>query len=272
MQMHGIRVLGFTLASIAALAATHAAEIASAPQPSAGGYKDVPVFTNWTGYYVGVNGGGGWDAEDRRNIVITTTPALGGYPATTRGFDANGGFGGGQIGYNWQGAFFGPSIVFGVEADIEGSNIHDGFHDRVLNAFGDTLNTKRGVDWFGTVRGRLGYSFGNFLVFGTGGFAYGEVHNRFFNVLPVAPIGTVNLRRDRTETGFAAGGGIEYMFAQCWSVKAEYQFIDLGSYRLSALEVPPSGFTFTTNKIDNDFHTLRVGVNYHFGSVYQPLK
>jgi outer membrane immunogenic protein len=88
----------------------------------------------------------------------------------------------------------------------------------------------------------------------------------------IGPTTTVNLRRDKTETGFAAGGGIEYMFAQCWSVKVEYQFIDLGDFRLSAFEVPPSGATFTTNKIDNEFHTVRVGVNYHFGAVYQPLK
>src|SRR5262249_26781068 len=94
MKIHCIGFLAFTLTGVAALCAANAAEMSKAPQPAAGGEKDVPFFTSWTGFYAGINGGGGWDANSRRGITIFTEPALEGYPATTRGTDANGGFGG----------------------------------------------------------------------------------------------------------------------------------------------------------------------------------
>src|SRR5262249_6574018 len=179
---------------------------------------------------------------------------------------------GGQIGYNWQGVWH-PHLVLGIEADIEGSGIQDSFSGRSINQFNDRLSAKKDLDWFGTVRGRVGYAFDNVLVYGTGGFAFGGVKNNLVDVLTVAPTGTVNLSKDSTETGYVVGGGIEYMVSPRWSVKAEYQFIDLGNYKLSAPEVPPSGSrVFTTNKIDNTFNTVRAGVNYHVGNVYEPLK
>jgi outer membrane immunogenic protein len=262
--------LGLTLTSVVALASANAADIYVPPAPGPGGYKDTCCAPTWAGFYVGVNGGYGWDADSHK-IDITTTPPLGGYPAITNGTDAKGGFGGGQIGYNWQGVWH-PHLVIGIEADIEGSGIENSFQNRVLNGFGDTLHANKDLDWFGTVRGRLGYAFGNALVYGTGGFAFGGVKNQLVDVLTVPPTGTVTLQKDTTATGYVVGGGIEYLISPRWSLKAEYQYIDLGSYKLSSPEVPPSGFTFSTNKIDNTFNTVRVGINYHFGSVYEPLK
>ncbi|MGA7327031.1 MAG: outer membrane beta-barrel protein [Rhodomicrobium sp.] len=263
------------LASVSVVGLTAAASAADmyVPGPAAGpgGYKDAPWAPTWAGFYAGVNGGYGWDA-DVHNIEISTSPlVLGGYPATTKGTDAEGGFGGGQIGYNWQGVWH-PHLVIGVEADIEGSGIEDSFNNRVINGFGDALSAKKSLDWFSTIRARLGYSFGNVLVYGTGGFAFGGVKNQLIDVLTIPPTGTVTLQKDATATGYVVGGGVEYMISPRWSLKAEYQFIDLGSYKLSSPEVPPSGFAFSTNKIDNTFNTVRVGVNYHFGPSYEPLK
>jgi len=253
MKMHRAGLLAFTLTSFVALAAAHAADMYA---PGPGGYKDdfVPV-TNWQGLYTGFNGGAGWSAD---TPVVSITTNLGGFAAAKK-LDADGGFGGAQIGYNWQrGAF-----VFGVEADLEVSNIKD-HYSQLFGA--NFFDARKQLDYFSTVRGRLGYAFGNVLVYGTGGFATGFVHNRVF-VNFVA-----DAHRDDTETGFAAGGGIEYAITPRISLKAEYQFIDLGSYRLSAPVVPPNGVIITTNTLDNNFNTVRAGINFHLTPPHEPLK
>ena len=215
----------------------------------------------WAGFYAGVNGGYGWSADTENVVLFTSTH----FTLPGKGSNAEGGFGGGQAGYNWQkGAF-----VFGVEADIQGAGLKDSFSDQP-DGFGDLINADRNIDYFGTVRARLGYAFDRVLVYGTGGFAYGGVDNRIFIFNPGA---SADLNKSTTETGFAVGGGIEYAFWRGWSLKAEYQFVDLGSYRLSAPVIPlGAGETIVSNKIDNSFNTVRLGLNYHFGPSYEPLK
>jgi outer membrane immunogenic protein len=127
--------------------------------------------------------------------------------------------------------------------------------------FGDQLTACKKLDYVSTIRGRLGYAFGNALVYGTGGFAYGAVHNRLF--VAFGPPLAADLHKDATETGFAADGGIEYMISPRFSVKAEYQFVDLGSEKLSAPVVPPTGVVLSSNRIDNEFQTVRGGLNVH---------
>jgi outer membrane immunogenic protein len=171
----------------------------------------------WEGAYVGINGGYGWS-----NSNFT---------------DPEGGFGGGQIGYNWQRDRF----VFGVEGDFQGGDISGTAFDQ----FGDTARSD--VNWFSTVRGRLGFASGPLLVYGTGGVAFADVDNRIhFTDGSVA-------RDSGTQTGYAAGAGIEWAFAPNWSAKAEYLYIGLGDDTLS------SG-----DRINNDFQTVRVGLNYKF--------
>jgi outer membrane immunogenic protein len=222
-------LLALTLTSVVALASANAADMYRAP--AAGGYKDGPAYVgvNWSGLYVGVNGGGAWNGG---NI--------------DPGFESpSGGFGGGQIGYNWQGVWH-PNLVLGVEADFQGADV-SGSTPTIFGPFKSELN------WFGTVRGRLGYAFDRALIYGTGGFAYGEVKNTFFPT--------------ETQTGWVAGGGVEYKLSPAWSAKAEYQFLSLdandanGAGRLGDAE---SGRT--------EVHTFRVGVNYFVGSGYEPLK
>jgi outer membrane immunogenic protein len=217
-----------------------------------------PAWT-WTGFYLGLNAGWGWDAKVD-NLLITTDPALGGYPATAAGTNPTGPFAGVDVGYNWQVANF---LVFGFEADFEGSNIQNGFQNRVIDVFGDQLSAEQALNAFSTIRGRLGLAYNNFLVYGTGGLAYGDVHNRVVDVLTVPPTGTVNISQDAWQSGYAVGGGVEYMVAPHASLKVEYQYIKLGSFTGSALESPPSGFTFSTNSINNNFQTVRVGLNVH---------
>jgi outer membrane immunogenic protein len=211
--------LGLMLTSAAALSA-------SAADLGRGGYKDGPVYASvdmWSGFYAGVNAGGGGTAN-------------------SGDLSPSGGFGGGQIGYNWQGVLgLGSQWVLGIEADLQGSGIEDG-------AFG----AKSSLNWFGTVRGRIGYAFGPALVYGTGGFAFGEVEN--FGVT-------------ETQTGYVVGAGVEYKFNPSWSVKGEYQFISLDASDLAG--AGPLGLTGGDR---SEVNTFRVGLNYHFGQNFGPLK
>ncbi|KAI94789.1 porin [Rhodomicrobium udaipurense JA643] len=221
-------IAGLTLASVVAIASANSADLY---RGQAGGYKDGPIVApvaTWTGFYAGINGGYGWDDVDA--------------PVNFDG-DFNGGFGGGQIGYNWQGAFGTSPLVIGIEADIQGS----GLGVEGVLAQSDELN----LNYFGTVRGRLGYALGNTLVYATGGFAYGEFEYKLPGVGSASD----------TTTGYVVGGGLEHKFTQNISGKVEYQYLafDDESFRGSDLE-------FGVN-------TIRAGLNYHFGATgYEPLK
>jgi outer membrane immunogenic protein len=249
-------ILGLTLTSALALASANAADMYVPVAP--GGYKDGPVYgVNWSGFYVGVNGGYGWNGStDTWTATFLGTPFASGAGAEPRG-----GFGGGQIGYNWQR----DHLVFGLETDIQGAGISD--DKEVITSIGLPVHNVTNVDWFGTFRGRLGYAFGQALVYATGGLAYGSVSNEV-NV-PAIGLGTV-LKRDQTETGYVVGGGVEYKFTPAWSVKGEYQYIDFGSQKMAGVGVfaPFLG----SKEIDTSINTIRLGLNYHIHQDYVPLK
>lgn len=214
-----------TLTSVVALASANAADMYRAPD--VGGYKDGPAFVgvNWSGLYVGVNGGYGWANS------------------SSYGFQPSGGFGGGQIGYNWQG-IWNPHLVLGVEADIEGADITDSYYGHQAS-----------VNYFGTIRGRIGYAFDRALVYATGGFAYGEVQDSAFGASLTS-----------TETGYTVGGGVEYKILPNWSAKAEYDFV--------SLDAGNSGANLSLNNSSrSEFNTFKVGVNYFVGGgAFEPLK
>ena len=224
-----------------------AADMAARPVYTKAAPAIAPMIYNWTGFYVGVNGGYGG----------TDTIVFGDTEDSPMGVKPRGGFGGGQIGYNWQ---F-DSVVFGLEADVQASDIHQSIVD--LN-FGDPFSTK--VDWFGTARGRLGYAFAGtpLLAYLTGGLAFGNVVND-------AGAGSLNgapYHYDDIRTGYALGGGLEYKFAPAWSIKAEYQYINLGT----ANPTNSAGVAFSGGVLNHEilretaFHTGRVGLNYSFNS------
>ncbi|MFZ1109096.1 MAG: outer membrane protein [Rhodomicrobium sp.] len=239
-------ILGLTLTSAFALTAfsANAADIYQGP----GGYKDGPVYAPqpvWAGVYAGINGGYGWSNENQ--LADPFWPFGGVSPS--------GGFGGGQLGYNWQSGHF----VFGFETDLQGSAIGD----RGVDVNGSVY--KSNLDYFGTVRGRLGYAFDNALLYATGGFAYGGL-SKYTND------GGNSFRYSDTAGGYVVGGGIEYKINPAWSVKAEYQYINLGNNDLIDPFVG-SFNSFTGVSKDDDYHTFRVGLNYRFGgSDYVPFK
>jgi outer membrane immunogenic protein len=139
------------------------------------------------------------------------------------------GFAGGvQAGYNWQN---GP-LVFGLEADIQASGANDTF-----------APWKFSNPWFGTVRGRVGYALNNVLFYGTGGLAFGELRGQ-----------TPGVTESHTTAGWTAGVGAEFGFAQNWTARIEYLYVDLSNSRF-AITGLPNGY---------QFGLARVGVNYRF--------
>jgi outer membrane immunogenic protein len=194
-------------------------------------YEPAPVrppvygLYNWTGFYIGINGGGGWGHSDW----------------TSAGeFDVKGGLIGATIGYNWQ---FGSPVVFGLEGDIDWTNIK-GSTTALCGIACRTRNS-----WLATVRGRLGYSFDRFMPYVTGGLAMGDIEAR---------LGGVSVADD-ANVGWTVGGGLEFVIAGNWTAKAEYLYVDLGDFNcgIACGAFNPDIVSFRT-------HIVRGGVNVRF--------
>jgi outer membrane immunogenic protein len=249
-----------------------------------------PVYT-WTGFYLGGTVGVGWTGSGIDNAVTSTfcNPLLVGCPAVGSAlaaavpphFNTNPGgvIGGGEIGYNWQTG----RIVWGVEADFSGASIKGSDMQNATAPIAGFPNTISGqgtatekLDYFGTVRGRLGFTLTDpLLVYATGGFAFGHVASG--TLLTEAASGgcfcgsspTVAAAASSTLTGWTVGGGLEYMLTPSWTVKGEYLYYDLGSMsyalpgivQLNAGGVPfyGAGVTSTTNVKGN---IVRIGLNF----------
>jgi outer membrane immunogenic protein len=196
--------------------------------------RDMPY--SWRGFYLGLNGGYGWSNDDS---VSFSGPGGTGFGSVS----PDGWFGGGQIGYNAQWDW----LVLGIEADMQAADIDD---KTGLSGpyFGQA---KASVDWFSTLRGRVGYAAGPTLLYFTGGLAFADVD---YGVSTASFSGSSH----SIETGYTLGGGIEWAFAPNWSLKSEYLYVDLGDQTLTS---PGGAFSSST---DLDFHTVRVGLNYKF--------
>ena len=206
---------------------------------------------SWTGGYIGVNAGyGGGKFKHPYSIA----DAYGFYDwggsldVTSSGF-----VGGLQVGYNWQ---FDNGLVLGAETDFQGSTVKGevsaNFED--LAALAETK-----VDWFGTLRARLGYvATERFLVYGTGGLAYGRVKS---SVSATNGLDWADASYSKTKLGWTVGAGAEYAITNNLTFKTEYLYTDLGKTDL----IDASVYDFDVNLKNNvKFHTVRVGLNYKF--------
>ena len=258
----------------AAAGALIVAAQANAADLNGGGSKYNPaVFAApmWSGFYGGVNGGYGWrQSDDQFGYAACTLRAAcrgGSSWPTFAGIGAEGGFGGGQIGYGSQGILGTPSLVAGIEADIQGSDITG----KTITVPGETF--KHSLDWFGTVRGRIGYAASSTLIYFTGGFAFGGLTQDGEDIT-WAP--AAYYKSNGTVTGYVLGGGIEYKFNPSWSLKAEYQYLNFGKNDPTLVCDgcgAPATISGDENVVRDDaFHTVRVGLNYWVKPAYQPLK
>jgi outer membrane immunogenic protein len=204
-----------------------------------------PMFS-WSGWYIGANGGYAWGGSNGQIPYSDTA----GITALTQGFSDSGWFGGGQIGFNQQNGH----SVWGLEADIQGSDIKDNFSVVVPNAPAGISGNQK-IDYFGTVRGRIGLAYDRTLLYATGGWAYGSVKDNFvINAFPAS--------NSATKGGWVVGAGIEYAFAPNWSMKLEYQYINLGNTTFTEFVSPAP---ITAHSVSADFSTVRVGLNWKFG-------
>lgn len=222
--------------------AASAADLAARPYTKAPA-PATPVMT-WSGFYLGVQGGGGWGSSDEVFFAAPNTPTFVG----TQKYDVSGGFVGGVAGYNWQAG----ALVFGLEGDYHWADISG--RSAVINVgVLDTYFTK--LRGFGDIKGRLGYAAGPALFFVSGGAAVGDIQHRYDGVP-----GNIFVQ-NTTRWGWTVGAGAEYMFAPNWSAKLEYNYIDLGKSTINYTPAP------TTNRSEwtDTFHTVKAGLNYHFG-------
>jgi outer membrane immunogenic protein len=256
------KLLLSTAAAAAMIGSATAADLPSRrPPPPMAYVPPVPFFT-WTGFYVGVNAGGAFRAHNNgfNNAVFFGGAApFGGLGVTNNNGNIARFIGGGQAGFNWQINQF----VVGVEGDgqaLVGSNNNNN------NNFFGAGNNGNNTGFLGTVRGRAGIALDRFLVYGTGGVAFGSNNssgNTFVGTVGGVPtIFTANTGNN-LRVGYAAGAGVEYAFTPNWSVKAEYLFTDLG--RNNRTFLAPGGFSgFGLNNREQN-HIVRAGVNYRFG-------
>ncbi len=232
-----------------------------------GGFKDVPPYAviDWTGFYAGTNSGAAWSQHNGKLSVTATDNA--GTASSVAAESPSGGFGGGQIGYNWQRS----SLVFGLEADADWAGVYD--KAAAFTQYPLTLGTaKSELDYFGTLRGRLGVTTGSFLLYGTGGFAFGGVRDEiglsYTNGLINPVSGALRENASTTATGWAAGAGVEYAITPAMTLKAEYLHIDLGSITSSA-SIPAGssgGIVAGSLTVHHDYDIVRGGLNYRLGS------
>lgn len=238
--------------------AAYAADLA--PQPVEPAPPIVEPYS-WTGFYAGINGGYAFGTKHHVRMNEDDGPNLL-YGSTYGDLTPKGGFGGIQAGYNQQ---FG-GFVFGLEADIQGAGIAGKTTSTDFSA-DYTLTTKSRTNWFGTVRPRIGYAFDNILIYATGGLAFGGVkYKQDYLDFGSIPHYTSYPSKSDTRIGYALGGGVEYAITQNWSVKLEYQYVDLGRSNLDGVEVRsglPTEYSIHT-KLRTDFHIVRLGLNYRF--------
>lgn len=198
---------------------------------------------NWTGFYVGGNIGGSWGRQD---------DSIGGGVIGTN--SVNGIIGGGQIGYNWQV----NQIVFGLETDFQGSGQKgDGSFTGAPGIVpASTFTYSNKLDWFGTVRGRVGYAFDRWLPYVTGGWAYG--HGSLSGAVTGGATGAGSTSADYS--GWTIGGGLEYAFLNNWSAKLEYLYVDFGN--APSVTLAPSAAVLSAGHLTDNI--VRVGLNYKF--------
>jgi outer membrane immunogenic protein len=224
------------------------------------------------GFYVGVNAGGGFTNGDTSFTPLPDTPTFFSLMPVTLKPDPNGWIAGGQLGYNWQNE---PGFVFGVEADIQGTGF-DGTatvspiiaSDGSSNAPGTFLMAHHETNWLGTVRPRIGYTGGRWLIYGTGGLAYGHVQwaatTDFTANGPGAP--SYPAAQEATKVGWTGGGGVEFEMTPHWIIGAEYLYYDLGDTRLVGQPLPAP--TCAGCAVQYDFsssgHIFRGRLNYRF--------
>ena len=234
-----------TVALVAFAAPAAAADLAARPYTKAP--PMVAAIYDWSGFYVGANGG--WGSS--RKCWDFVTPA-GAFVSNEGCHDATGGTAGGQVGYRWQAGTW----VFGLEgqgnwADFRGSNVSLAF---------PATNIRSKVDAFGLFTGQVGWAANNVLFYVKGGAA---VTSDRYTISTVAGNALLASSNDDTRWGGVVGVGLEYGFSPNWSAAIEYDHLFMGNR--TANFNTPAGVFFTNERIRQDVDLVTVRVNYRWG-------
>lgn len=272
-----------TLAAVAAASIFAATTAGAADLPVRAPVYKAPVAIaayNWNGWYAGLNAGGGWSESDPRTTTVfsptgyfatTSVPAI--EAAGRQHIRSSGAVAGGQLGFNWQM----NAAVFGVETDFQYFGMRGSATSGAVypccapTAF--TIHSSVKTDWLFTARPRLGFAADRWLFYVTGGVAVTEIKTNFTFSDTFATAAESD-SFSKTKVGWTAGGGVEWAMPGPWSFKLEYLHVDFGrvsgtSSNLTAF-APPVAFPTNvfTHSINLRSDIVRVGINYHFGSIY----
>jgi outer membrane immunogenic protein len=194
----------------------------------------VPDDFSWTGFYAGLQAGYSW-GDLETNVVIGND--------RDEEFEADGVVGGIFLGYNLG---LTDAMVIGIEGDFEGTGIEAEEDDEALDGIGYDAD----VNWQGSVRGRLGFSFDRVLVYGTGGVAFANFDTSFDD-------GVDGDDDDETELGWTAGAGVDFAVTDNIFVRGEYRYADFADFD----DDEADGIGEVQ---DLETHTIRAGVGFKF--------
>jgi outer membrane immunogenic protein len=210
-----------------------AADLPAGPPPPAHVSYHPYTQYDWSGFYIGLNGGYGFGSSNWAPVI-------------TEHFKTSGALAGGTVGINYQG---GPFVV-GFEADADWAGFKGSSSTAAYcMALGVTCETKQ--DWLVTARARVGYAFSRLLIFGTAGGATGEIRA---GLNPPGKFDTTN------SFGWTAGGGLEAGITENWTAKVEYLYVDLGNGSCTSTNCGP----LTPITIPLTESLVRAGINYRF--------
>ena len=233
-----------TVLSSGVLAADLRGPYSETPAPFGGlPFAPQPAGLDWSGPYVGLNVGYGGGGEQYDYDVVNL--GIGGYDAQRN----NGIVGGGQIGYNY--AIY-NCFIAGIEADFDGTSISG---SAVLDQTAIYARVSSRMDYFGTVRGRLGYAFDRVMLYATGGFAYANTTTDVS-----APNNGINNQTSHFHVGYAVGGGVEYAVTNNIMLRAEYLRLAY-DVKLGGGIDPAQMYHLQERPTEN---IVRAGVNYKF--------
>ena len=229
-----------------------------------------PQIYSWTGFYAGGNVGYGFGNDHDSLTQTTFLPGLTVVSTSDPGsfVTPKGAIGGGQLGYNWQAS---AHLLAGFEADLQGTAQTDTACSPLacviqLGPGGGTnfVTVQHQLDYFGTLRGRLGIINDNIVYYATGGAAFGHVTQTMtVNASASTPPIFTAASSSSDMIGWTVGGGIEAALWSGWTAKAEYLYLDLGSISTTLNVTGPATLVTTSNIHD---HIVRIGANYHFNN------
>jgi outer membrane immunogenic protein len=241
-----------SLGVLSLLSPALAADLPYAKAPSA-----TPSVYDWTGAYVGAFGGGGFGNHNINNSTGQAQP----FADFSANYSSQGGLAGGEAGYNWQSG----NYIVGVEGDLFWAGIQGSDASQIAN--GSFAGVGGAVDsdnwrWGGTLRVRGGYTVDRWLMFFTGGYAFGDIQHTNTPPVGVGPVDKFNV----TANGLTAGGGFAYAITNNISAKFEYRYYNFMGYNRAGSTL--TGLTtngqlpYTTN---SSFSVVSVGLDFKFG-------